>query len=401
MPPSQEDLLEEQIHFANIVETFKQYGPYALAANNKRRKDFFTLPRRDRDILEELGYRTKINEVDEAILKNAEFLSMIVADPEIFGSMDEDDVTDEEDLSIDVPDRADAQRHEPGHSHSHSHSHGTRSRRPRYRPTEFDMDKLRSTIKQFVRDWTTEGEVEREACYKPMTDALLAHFGDIPTEERRNFRVLVPGAGLGRLAWDVARLGFACQGNEFSHYMLLSSYFILNRTTSVDAHTIYPYVHSFSNVTDRASLLRSVSIPDVLPSALPEGSDFSLVAGDFEEVYGPDNPDESNEGKWDAILTCFFIDTAKNIVNYLRVMHHILAPGGIWINIGPLLWHWENNTTNDPSVELDLEEVKLLARKLGFKLANERTIKTTYTSDANSMLGYVYETAFWTATKEV
>jgi carnosine N-methyltransferase len=35
---------------------------------------------------------------------------------------------------------------------------------------------------------------------------------------------------------------------------------------------------------------------------------------------------------------------------------------------GPLLWHWENNTTNDPSVELDLDEVKALVEKIGFKI---------------------------------
>lgn len=126
---------------------------------------------------------------------------------------------------------------------------------------------------------------------------------------------------------------------------------------------------------------------------------------------------------------------AKNIINYLRIIHRILAPGGVWINIGrggrfgtsssptdyitgPLLWHFENNATNDPSVELDLEEVKTLARKIGFVISvglyiafrcvhltkaiyyqDERTIDTTYTSNSRSMLGYVYKTAFWTATK--
>lgn len=66
------------------------------------------------------------------------------------------------------------------------------------------MDKVRSTLKQFVRDWSrevrhvlpgsianaffltigTQGIEEREACYKPMKDALLQHFSDIPFEER-------------------------------------------------------------------------------------------------------------------------------------------------------------------------------------------------------------------------
>jgi hypothetical protein len=42
-------------------------------------------------------------------------------------------------------------------------------------------------------------------------------------------------------------------------------------------------------------------------------SRFSFV-GDFEEIYGAteDRPEhESQVGKWDAVLTCFFIDTVS------------------------------------------------------------------------------------------
>jgi carnosine N-methyltransferase len=106
-----------------------------------------------------------------------------------------------------------------GHSHSHlhghpqhSHSHGIRAqdgrvpakKQKRYKPTDFDMDKLRSTLKQFVRDWSEEvsnliffprpqiltehqGQKERDACYQPMKDALVEHFSDIPEEERLVF----------------------------------------------------------------------------------------------------------------------------------------------------------------------------------------------------------------------
>jgi len=81
--------------------------------------------------------------------------------------------------------------------------------------------------------------------------------------------------------------------------MLLSSYFILNRygfvlrldvgtdgrvasirTDEIGKHKLYPYVHSFSNVPTRQAMLHPVHIPDVLPSALPSGSNFSLVAGE-------------------------------------------------------------------------------------------------------------------------
>ncbi|VDC05234.1 unnamed protein product [Peniophora sp. CBMAI 1063] len=417
--PDQSAIDEEEAHFSNVVSTFRRYGPYALAANNRRRKDLYTLPRADQEMIGSLGYKQKLTEVDSAIQTNAEFLHEIAKDPGLFDETDEldDSVGTSEPLTSTTLQNFTAHEHSHSHdaaghshdhaagSHVHDHAHHAHDapRRGKYKPTEFDMEKIRSTLKQFVRDWSTEGEEEREASYKPLKDALVAHFSDIPFEERYNFRVLVPGAGLGRLAYDIAKLGFSCQGNEFSHYMLLSSFHILNRTQEINQYTIYPYVHSFSNMPNKDALLRPIRIPDVLPSDLPRDANFSLVAGDFEEVYGKDDHDEDDpaNGQWDAIVTCFFIDTAKNIVNYLRIMHKILAPGGVWINIGPLLWHFENNTSNDPSVELDLEEVKELARKIGFDIKDERTYDTTYVTNKQGMLGYTYRAAFWTATKRI
>ncbi|KAI6120153.1 N2227-domain-containing protein [Pisolithus croceorrhizus] len=398
---SEDDVEEEQAHFQHVVSTFQQYARYSLNANNRRRKDIHTIPLADRELLTKLGYGQKLKDVDKAILANAAFLNKIVESPEIFGHAIDAD-TSEAGNGTPGP-RAEETAYEHAHPHTHAHSHDRPTRpsdprKGRYRPTEFDMDKLRSTIKLFVRDWSRDGKTERDLCYEPMKQALEEHFEG---KDRGTLRVLVPGAGLGRLAYDVARLGFACQGNEFSHYMLLASYLILNRTQSIDEHTIYPYIHSFSNVLSRETLLKAVTIPDVLPSDLPPGSNFSLVAGDFEEIYGAEDTDENEPqaGKWDAILTCFFIDTAKNIVNYLRVLHRILAPGGVWINLGPLLWHFENNEHEYPSIELDLSEVKELARTIGFKLYDERTIDTSYSSNDQSMLRYIYHAAFWKAVK--
>lgn len=47
--------------------------------------------------------------------------------------------------------------------------------------------------------------------------------------DRRSVSVLVPGAGLGRLAHEFARRGYNCQGNEWSLFMLIASNFVLNR----------------------------------------------------------------------------------------------------------------------------------------------------------------------------
>lgn len=55
--------------------------------------------------------------------------------------------------------------------------------------------------------------------------------------------------------------------------------------------------------------------------------------------------------------------------------------------------------SSDISIELNLDEIRRLAHKIGFEIGKEQTIDTTYTGISDTMLGYVYHTAFWTATK--
>lgn len=40
----------------------------------------------------------------------------------------------------------------------------------------FDMDKLKSTIKQFVRDWSEVGQAERDSCYQPIIQEIQRLF---------------------------------------------------------------------------------------------------------------------------------------------------------------------------------------------------------------------------------
>nr|CAD7464553.1 unnamed protein product [Timema tahoe] len=91
-----------------------------------------------------------------------------------------------------------------------------------------DQDKVQVTLKQFVRDWSEEGAGERQTCYQPIIDEILAHF-PAHTCAPDDVKVLVPGAGLGRLAFEIARRGYTCQGNEFSLFMLFASNFVLNK----------------------------------------------------------------------------------------------------------------------------------------------------------------------------
>jgi hypothetical protein len=90
--------------------------------------------------------------------------------------------------------------------------------------------------------------------------------------------------------------------------------------------TIVPITHRLL-----IGCLRAYQLPDVNPRNLPETCNFSMCAGDFVEVY------RSQTNHWHCIVTCFFIDTAHNIIEYVDVIHNALVPGGYWLNLGMLL----------------------------------------------------------------
>ncbi|KAI8356122.1 N2227-like protein-domain-containing protein [Choanephora cucurbitarum] len=359
----------EQFHLVKVITAFAYYKRYALNHNHRRRRDYHALPEHHKKLIPH--YLEKLDNVDHRIEQNMHFIRHIVKSASMF-------------LEGQDPMMAVAQQQQQQQQQTN---------KPPVTP--MDMDKVKSTLKQFVRDWSAEGEHERKVTYDPIIQELDRLYR-MPIEERGHIRVLVPGAGLGRLAFDIAKAGFSCQGNEFSYYMLFASHFVLNRLTKPQEFSIYPFIHSFSNITLDEKQLAPVMIPDILPASLPATVDFSMVAGDFVEVYGTQ---ENNQGAWDVIVTCFFIDTAKNIIEYMEVIHKALKPNGTWINIGPLLYHFEDSTQGDSSIELSLDQVKQVAQKIGFEFKKESMVSTTYTSNPDGMLKYVYNSAFWTAVK--
>uniref|UniRef100_A0A7S3SBK3 carnosine N-methyltransferase n=1 Tax=Strombidinopsis acuminata TaxID=141414 RepID=A0A7S3SBK3_9SPIT len=164
--------------------------------------------------------------------------------------------------------------------------------------------------------------------------------------------VLCPGCGLGRLPFELAARGYAAQGNEFSYHMLLGSHLILNRCAEIECHTIFPYVLSTAHRAGKSDHLRAVKIPDVCPrNALGDDSELSMATGEFIEVY------KDQEAEWDAMATVFFLDTAKNVFLYIRIIAHVVKPGGLWINLGPLLYHYAD-IQEERSIEPSWEEVR-------------------------------------------
>ena len=257
-----------------------------------------------------------------------------------------------------------------------------------------DIIKMRSTLKLFIRDWSIEGNYERKITYEPILNELKNYFTDKKQYEK-GISVLVPGAGLGRLMYEIAKLGFKSQGNEFSYYMLLSSNFILNNTTKKNEYMIQPLIHSFSNLYNENSPFKEILIPDEnLYEELikTQTGEMSMVAGEFCHVY------KGNPNVWDSIVTCFFLDTANNIIEYVETIYNIMKIGGIWINVGPLLYHY-TEIENECSIELSWDELKYIILGYGFEIKCEKEVKCTYSSVEDSMMQTVYKCIFFTAVK--
>ena len=287
-----------------------------------------------------------------------------------------------------------------------------------------DMEKARSCINQFYREWSEEGSVEREKCFAPIISTLASEFEarkekDI-TLEKKQLSVLSPGAGLGRLVFDICKAGYSVEGNEISYHEIMASSLVLNHTSKPGQFKIAPFALNCSNHLSRADQFRTYQIPDVHPgNALSEGEvgEMSMATGDFIVLYG--KPEYKNA--FDAVTTVFFIDTAPNIIRYIETVKNCLKPGGLWINIGPLLWHHASRAQDpgedagdkkadkgedigiaDPgSVELTDDEVVALVQHLGFDIEKHQpgSVETGYITNTRSMLQSKYRASFWVARK--
>ncbi|KAK2762111.1 hypothetical protein FQN54_001118 [Arachnomyces sp. PD_36] len=391
---------EERRVLFGALDSFRQYRRLAhLNTTHLRRQSFYALPSSHWQMLSEPPFSILdvFELVDDAIDANANIADAILsAGLQAFGLPAD---PDEKDPTQNWKDTA----------------------------TTSDMNKANTTIRQFYRDWSAAGQREREVCYGPVLKALRGIFGENPEPDTR---VLVPGAGLGRLVLDVCRAGFSAEGNEISYHQLLASSWILNHTEGPEEHALHPFVSQFSNITSRSQQLRKVMIPDVHPgvavtenvTAASEGREtlgsMSMSAADFLVLYG--NP--SNKEAFHAVATVFFVDTAPNLIRYIETIRHCLKPGGYWINLGPLLWHFEhkapgekgegseggeggehkNRGIGEPgSVELSEEEVLLLVGKMGFTVEKgQGTVgECGYIQDPDSLLLNMYRPSYWIARK--
>lgn len=188
------------------------------------------------------------------------------------------------------------------------------------------MHRNQAVLHSLAREWSVNGSNERETTFTPLLQALQSKL-PVTSSNLYRQRVLVPGCGLARLPLEIAGLGYACEANEYSMFMLTASHYVLNNMLPTLSIQVYPWIDRVSNIVNLSDILEPVLIPDVSPldiinPNLPVASNndnlneepsyhrFSMAAGNFVELYGG----EAQAGQWDAIVTCFFLDTAPVVM---------------------------------------------------------------------------------------
>ena len=394
---------EENEHFESVCEAYRQYANFAMCQWASHEFRLKSLPRSQQELLPaglRFGtseYSKRHKEYKDAVIRNQFCLDCIL-------------------------------RH-AGQPHSQQQQHQSKT----MTVTDDQLSKVSSVLKSLMRDWSSCGETERIAAYGPIKSFVKKYLPLDPniSVAHKPPQIVVPGSGVGRLAFELASMGYSVQGNEFSMYMLLASDFILNNGGHIcnpeRPLNLSPWLLESRNVHASTDQLRTIQVPDVDPVTMlmpphddnqkSSGSfpEFSMAAGDFTAIYN------TEPGVWDCVASCFFLDACPNVVEILQVIYKMLKPGGIFINLGPLLYHFSGPPLgpNDRSIEeyrhrydhldtryltsinLCYDDIKEIMNKIGFEILEEEIgVECYYTADQRSMMNTKYKSACFVAQKK-
>ena len=226
-------------------------------------------------------------------------------------------------------------------------------------------DGLGSLWRHCAKDWTREGaeaqgglrarivQLVRDECRRLRSSTSSA----LPSEEP--VRILVPGCGQGRLAYEIASAlpsEAAVLGVEISDAQLaFASHFLNGGANRLDFH---PWLDAFANNLDVESRAGRLSAPDILTTSR-SSSNLSLRQGDFVK-------EPSSAQKHQIVVTSFLLDCVDDLVGGMRAVRQSLAPNGLWVYAGPLHYHQGGQYT--PRAAPTLTQLVSLASDHGLEL---------------------------------
>jgi carnosine N-methyltransferase len=174
-------------------------------------------------------------------------------------------------------------------------------------------------------------------------------------------------------------------------------YRFLETKDAAASQSLHPFVDGWSHHLTDDNMNRGLAFPDVPVHR----SKVLMVEGDFTTGF------KNHSGHYDVVMTYFFIDTARNLMSYLDTIRDVLKQGGVWINLGPLLYG------TSPLVQLSLEDIITVTKEMGFQFLETpdacgtptfgeptvRSIEAVYSFDHRALTRNAYDAQFWIAKK--
>ena len=359
---SPENLSKDPIEFKRflaMIQSLECYGPDALKEANKMEKDFEIICSKYPFPKYSFNYKERITRLKSAIELNQNFLNKLIKlykpPPSYYTNIDLDEI----------------------------------------RHSRFDEQKFIYNILVYtMRDWTSEREEERQNNYNEIINEVIKL---LPIEKKgkneKRFKILIPGCGLNRLGYELVKLGYDVETNDFLFLNGIFSDYIFNKSKK-DMDCIQPFIDSFSNFWNEDDVFKKFSFPNVdidLKNNDIYGK-MKMTVGDFVNVY------QNSKDNFDCVITCFFIDTAKNVIEYIDLIYNILKKGGIWINFGPLSYHW-SVFPDSVSIELPYDKIKEVIVNYGFEYIKENLKNTFFCFVDNSMKNDIFKCIYFVVRK--
>jgi carnosine N-methyltransferase len=240
-----------------------------------------------------------------------------------------------------------------------------------------------------------ESKPERDNNYGMVLKEVKKYYNydDKNLMEKNKIKALVPGTGCCRLGYELAKRGFDVEVNDFCFIYILCDDYLFNYSHK-DEFQFCPSIHSFSNSYTESAVLKKYSFPDVdIKEELIKSGAKPIIftKGDFLLKY------KGTKDQYDLIVTLFFIDVSKNIIECVEIMHDLLKQGGVWINLGCLDYY---HSPNHDSIDLTWDELKQVIINYDFDIKNEVTDFVPYGVKEGSMMSNSYGTVFFTAMKK-
>jgi len=229
------------------------------------------------------------------------------------------------------------------------------------RPKQYPLD---NGMSSFYRDWAWLPNTEKEIATTMgwLSDQIDTFATDLDV-------ALVPGAGGGRIACEIAGECDNCYALDDSFHLVCNFYDLLEGEVTIHQVNVRRNVAKSEEMVVEYRLSLDPPGGHQIRSTVESGK-FSYFVGDALDVP---LADESVS----TIICVYFVDIAP-IKPHLSEVKRLLKPGGLFLNFGPLRYGYASKDINDM---LSGEELVSLFEESGFDILTHDTVANTQFAD--------------------